>query len=66
MGTFSYALHNIYMWNVASDSFKCEVVKFKFFLMSVFAFPVVLSACIYVAVSTEIAVRKWRRENGFS
>ncbi|AUR81296.1 TMhelix containing protein [Vibrio phage 1.003.O._10N.286.48.A2] len=65
MGAFSYALHNIYMWNVASDSFKREMVKFNFFLMSVFAFPVALSACIYVAISTEISFRKWKREKGF-
>lgn len=63
IGTMVYVIHNTYVWNVASDSFKNEIVTFKFFLASVIVFPIPLFACIYIAVSTEIAFRKWKREN---
>lgn len=63
IGTMVYVIHNVYVWDVASDSFKREIVTFKFFIASVIIFPIPLIAVIYIVIRVELDFRKWKREN---
>ncbi len=65
LGTLVYLWHNAYMWDVASKSFRSEMVKFEFFCFTVLFFPYIAYNVMLVIVTVEVEFRRWKKEQGF-
>lgn len=65
LGSLSFAWHNIYLWDCASDEFKKEITSFHFFVGAVIGFSLILYVVISIKIRVVIDLHKWKKENGF-